>query len=90
MTDLPISADLLAEKNKAEEAALANDYSSLGEQLDRRGIDIDAMTQKVAAFPSPSRPGASARAARALPVLPAPASRAASSRSSTIAPSSTS
>ncbi|MCX5577994.1 L-rhamnose catabolism isomerase [Kaistia terrae] len=50
MTDLPISSDLLAEKNKAEEAALANDYSSLGEQLDRRGIDIDAITRKVAAF----------------------------------------
>ncbi|WP_018183755.1 L-rhamnose catabolism isomerase [Kaistia granuli] len=50
MTDLPISADILAEKNKAEDAALANDYSSLGEQLDRRGIDIDAITRKVAAF----------------------------------------
>jgi L-rhamnose isomerase/sugar isomerase len=50
MTDLPISADVLAEKNKAEDAALANDYSSLGEQLDRRGIDIDAITRKVAAF----------------------------------------
>ena len=50
MTDLPISSDLLAEKNKAEEAALANDYASLGEQLDRRGIDIDVITRKVAAF----------------------------------------
>ena len=50
MTDLPISSDLLAEKNKAEDAALANDYSSLGEQLDRRGIDIDVITRKVAAF----------------------------------------
>ncbi|MBN9060623.1 MAG: L-rhamnose isomerase, partial [Rhizobiales bacterium] len=50
MTDLPISYDLLAEKNKAEDAALANDYSSLGEQLDRRGIDIDVVTRKVAAF----------------------------------------
>lgn len=50
MTDLPISSDLLAEKNKAEEAALANDYSSLGEQLDRRGIDIDVVTRKVASF----------------------------------------
>lgn len=50
MTDLPISADVLAERNKAEDAALANDYSSLGEQLDRRGLDIDAITRKVAAF----------------------------------------
>jgi len=50
MTDLPISADLLAQKNKAEEAALANDYSHLGEQLDRRGIDIDAVTRKLASF----------------------------------------
>ncbi|BCP54690.1 L-rhamnose catabolism isomerase [Kaistia sp. 32K] len=50
MTDLPISADLLAEQNKAGDAALANDYASLGEQLDRRGLDIDAITRKVAAF----------------------------------------
>ncbi|WEK50063.1 MAG: L-rhamnose catabolism isomerase [Candidatus Kaistia colombiensis] len=50
MTDLPISSDLLAQKNKAEDAALANDYASLGEQLDRRGIDIDVITRKVAAF----------------------------------------
>jgi L-rhamnose isomerase/sugar isomerase len=50
MTDLPISAERLAESNKADEAALANDYSHLGEQLDRRGIDIDAITRKVAAF----------------------------------------
>ena len=50
MTDLPISADLLAQQNKAEEAALANDYSHLGEQLDRRGIDIDVVTRKLASF----------------------------------------
>ena len=50
MTDLPISSDLLAEKNKAGEAALASDYAALGEQLDRRGIDIDAITARVADF----------------------------------------
>lgn len=50
MTDLPISEAIVAENNKAAEAALANDYSALGEQLDRRGIDIDAVTRKVASF----------------------------------------
>ncbi|MCX5495223.1 L-rhamnose catabolism isomerase [Kaistia dalseonensis] len=50
MTDLPISPEFVTDQNKAEDAALANDYSSLGEQLDRRGIDIDAITKKVAAF----------------------------------------
>ena len=50
MTDLPISADVLAEANRAGEAALANDYSSLGEQLDRRGIDIDVITRQVADY----------------------------------------
>ena len=50
MTDLPIQEAIVAENNKAAEAALANDYSALGEQLDRRGIDIDVVTRKVAAF----------------------------------------
>ncbi len=50
MTDLPISAEFLADSNRSAEAALANDYSSLGEQLDRRGIDIDAITRRVADY----------------------------------------
>ncbi len=50
MTDYPISPEFLAEANKAGEAALANDYASLGEQLDRRGIDIDVITRKVADY----------------------------------------
>ncbi len=50
MSALPISAELVTEQNGIEAAALANDYSHLGEQLDRRGIDIDAITRKVAAF----------------------------------------
>ncbi len=50
MTELPIQEAIVAENNKAAEAALANDYSALGEQLDRRGIDIDVVTRKVAAF----------------------------------------
>jgi len=50
MTDLPIQEAIVAENNKAAEATLANDYSALGEQLDRRGIDIDVVTRKVASF----------------------------------------
>ena len=50
MTDLPIQEAIVAENNRAAEAALANDYSALGEQLDRRGIDIDVLTRKVASF----------------------------------------
>ncbi|MBN9433735.1 MAG: L-rhamnose catabolism isomerase [Bosea sp.] len=50
MTDLPIQEAIVAENNRAAEAALANDYSALGEQLDRRGIDIDVVTRKVASF----------------------------------------
>ncbi len=50
MTDYPISAEFLADSNRTAEAALANDYASLGEQLDRRGIDIDVITRKVADY----------------------------------------
>ncbi len=48
--NLPLSADQIAERNAPEMAALQDDYDSLGRQLDRRGIDIDAIKAKVSAF----------------------------------------
>lgn len=51
MTDtLPLSADLIAEANAGDAAALADDYDSLGRQLDRRGIAIDEIKSRIAAF----------------------------------------
>jgi L-rhamnose isomerase/sugar isomerase len=41
---------LVRAENKGEAAALERDYASLGERLDRRGIDIHAIKAKVAAF----------------------------------------
>ena len=50
MTETIIAADIVAQDNTAREAALIRDYAHLGEQLDRRGIAIDAIRDKVAAF----------------------------------------
>lgn len=50
MTETIIAADIVAQDNAAREAALVRDYAHLGEQLDRRGIAIDAIRDKVAAF----------------------------------------
>ena len=36
-----IDIALIRAENKGEEAALARDYASLGERLERRGIDIE-------------------------------------------------
>ncbi|MGE3875122.1 MAG: L-rhamnose catabolism isomerase [Parvibaculaceae bacterium] len=41
-----ISRDFIAEENRKDEAALAEDYAALGRQLDRRGLDIEAMTRR--------------------------------------------
>ncbi len=41
-----ISADFIAEQNRKSEAHLAVDYAALGRQLERRGIDIEKMTQR--------------------------------------------
>lgn len=46
----PISADLIAEQNDAEISALESDYTALGAQLSRRGIDIDALTKAAMDF----------------------------------------
>ncbi|MBZ9992585.1 L-rhamnose catabolism isomerase [Mesorhizobium sp. BH1-1-4] len=50
MSELIISADIVASSNAAREADLERDYASLGERLDRRGIAIDAIRDKVEKF----------------------------------------
>jgi L-rhamnose isomerase/sugar isomerase len=46
----PISEDQIGTLNKAGSKALADDYGSLGRQLERRAIDIEAIKDRVAAF----------------------------------------
>ncbi len=46
----PIASDQIAAANEPLRAALARDYDALGERLDRRGIAIDAIKDKVAGF----------------------------------------
>ena len=50
MSSLPISADLIAQGNARAAEALADEYDSLGRKLDRAGIAIDAIKDKVAGF----------------------------------------
>jgi L-rhamnose isomerase/sugar isomerase len=50
MTNLPISADLIAELNAQGADALAEDYAALGRKLERRNINIDAIQARVADF----------------------------------------
>jgi len=50
MPEQLIAADLIASENHARAAALKSDYDHLGEQLARRGVEIDAIRDKVAAF----------------------------------------
>jgi L-rhamnose isomerase / sugar isomerase len=50
MTEQPIPSDIVEKENAAREADLRQDYERLGEQLDRRGISIDAIRDKVGAF----------------------------------------
>jgi L-rhamnose isomerase/sugar isomerase len=45
-----IDANLVAESNKARQSELDYDYEALGNQLQRRGINIDAITDKAAQF----------------------------------------
>ena len=47
---LPLSADLIEGANARLATALQDDYDSLGRQLRRRGLDIQAIERKVAAF----------------------------------------
>ena len=50
MTETIISADVVERDNAEREKALRRDYESLGERLDRRGIRIDDIRDKIAAF----------------------------------------
>jgi L-rhamnose isomerase / sugar isomerase len=50
MTEQLIAAAVVEKDNAAREADLRRDYAALGEQLARRGIAVDAITAKVAAF----------------------------------------
>ena len=50
MTDTIIDPSVVEKDNAGREAALRRDYEHLGEQLDRRGIAIDAIKEKVKAF----------------------------------------
>ncbi len=50
MTETIIAADVVDKDNDARKSALERDYAHLGEQLDRRGVAIDAIRDKVAAF----------------------------------------
>lgn len=50
MTQLPLSADLIAEANARHADALDEDYTALGRKLARTGIDIDAVLGRVASF----------------------------------------
>ncbi|TGQ44660.1 L-rhamnose catabolism isomerase [Mesorhizobium sp. M00.F.Ca.ET.216.01.1.1] len=50
MSETIISADLVDRHNAARKADLERDYQSLGERLDRRGIAIDAIRDKVEEF----------------------------------------
>ncbi len=45
-----ISRDVIAAENQKRAGALQRDYDHLGEQLGRRGIDIDRVKRKVAAY----------------------------------------
>jgi len=50
MADPKIAADVVAKDNDKRAAALASDFAALGENLSRRGMDIEAVTKKVSEF----------------------------------------
>jgi L-rhamnose isomerase/sugar isomerase len=50
LSNRPISADLIQRENAPLVAALNSDYEALALQLQRRGIDIEAVTSAVQAF----------------------------------------
>jgi L-rhamnose isomerase/sugar isomerase len=50
MTEHMIDPSVVEAENAKHEANLRTDYDSLGERLDRRGISIDAIKEKVAGF----------------------------------------
>lgn len=50
MSETIISADIIDKDNAVREAELKRDYAALGERLDRRGIAVDAIRDKVEKF----------------------------------------
>jgi L-rhamnose isomerase/sugar isomerase len=50
MPELKIAADVISAENDKRAAALKSDYEALGENLSRRGVDIESITKKVAEF----------------------------------------
>jgi L-rhamnose isomerase/sugar isomerase len=48
--NLPLSAELIAECNAREVEALEDDYAALGRKLERVGLDIEAIKDRVAGF----------------------------------------
>lgn len=50
MADKMIGADIVAAENDARVSALQADYAALGEHLLRRGVDIDAVKDKVGSY----------------------------------------
>ncbi|MBW4023705.1 MAG: L-rhamnose catabolism isomerase [Proteobacteria bacterium] len=50
ITTLALDQDFVAAQNAPLTAALDDDYAALGRALDRRGIDIEAITKAVSAF----------------------------------------
>ena len=50
MTQMPISAELIAARNAAARDALDEDYAALGRRLARSGVSIDAIKARVADF----------------------------------------
>src|SRR6187402_220317 len=50
MVELKIAQDIVAQQNEKRAGALKADFDALGANLDRRGIDIEAITQRVSEF----------------------------------------
>src|SRR6185437_8727540 len=49
-TRLPLSTDIIHKSNASRRDIVEDDYGSLGRQLRRRGLDIEAIERRVAAF----------------------------------------
>ena len=50
MTEQKIAVDVIAAENEKRASALTSDYTALGENLSRRGVDIEVVTKQVADF----------------------------------------
>ncbi|CAH1647939.1 MULTISPECIES: L-rhamnose catabolism isomerase [unclassified Chelatococcus] len=50
MANLPVAGDIIEASNDRRRRDLDTDYAALGERLARRGVAIDAVTAKLAAF----------------------------------------